>query len=55
MIALLFPLIAASATYVGTHEACDRIGARLRLARHRRLTRKHGRMLERARNGGEQQ
>jgi hypothetical protein len=36
------------ATYVGTHAACDAAAVRLRLWRHRRLTRRHGTMLRRA-------
>lgn len=51
MITLLIPAVSGVATVVATYEACDRIAVRLRAARHRRLTRKHGRMLTRPYGG----
>ena len=42
---------AALFTVVGTHAACDSVARRLRRARHRYLTRKHGTMLQRTRAG----
>ena len=50
---LVLPGAAIVGTYVGTHALCDRVAVRLRRARHYRLTRKHGRMLARARQAGE--
>jgi hypothetical protein len=46
---LLVPLIAGAVTVVGTHVAADRARMRARLAYHRRLTRRNGRMLQRPR------
>jgi len=40
--------VALSATYVATRAACDALAERLRAARHRRRTRRHGAMLRRA-------
>lgn len=40
--------VALLATYIATRAACDAVAARLRAARHRRLTRRHGAMLRRA-------
>lgn len=45
--ALLVPLVAGTVTVVGTHWAAETAKARLRLAWHRRLTRRHGMMLRR--------
>lgn len=47
-LALLPVLAAAGATVLATHWACDAAAVRVRLARHRRRTRRDGRMLRRA-------
>lgn len=49
MITLLILAAAALGTVLGTHAIVDRARVRLRLAYHRWLTRRHGRMLQRAR------
>lgn len=48
MTALLTATAAALLTVFSTRAAADRARTRLRLAYHRRLTRRHGRMLQRA-------
>lgn len=53
MIPIVGLVWSALLTVVGTHAACDRVGRRLRLVRHRWLTRRHGQMLKRALSGGE--
>lgn len=47
-IPIVFVVWAALSTVVGTHIVCDRVARRLRLARHRRLTRRHKQILQRA-------
>lgn len=49
---VLVLFVASTATIVLTRAACDRVKARLRMAYHRRLTRRHGQMLRRALDGG---
>jgi hypothetical protein len=51
VIALLILAAALGVTYVGTHAALDRARRAMRLAWHRRLTRKHGQMLQRTLGG----
>lgn len=42
---------AVAATPPATHAALDAVAVRLRRARHHRLTRRHGRMLQRPQGG----
>ncbi len=47
MIRLLIPVLAGLAAMLGTYAAAEYVKMRLRLAWHRHLTRRHGRMLQR--------
>jgi len=48
MIRVLVPVLGAVAAMLGTHVLAETVKVRVRLWWHRRLTRKHGRMLRRA-------